>query len=473
MQLRIKNRCSLYVAAVGILVAIALAQRASGQTTGASDTLTLNVNETGSLPAGVLISPDGVLSKQVFGDPGGVLRQQRAAAAKAALGADVRALSMMRKISLTRLEQILASRQNVPTDEMRYLAGLLRIQYVFFYPESNDVVIAGPAEGWMTDLAGRVVGLVTNRPVVQLQDLVVALRAFPPGKRTEGKTIGCSIDPTKDGLAAMQQFLRQLGGRATPGDTQFIVTGLKNSLGLQVVSINGISPKTNMARILVEADYRMKLIGIGLEQPPVKMVSFIQSANPAQVAHNALFRWFFIPDYQCVRTTDDRLGMELVGDGVKLVGEDELVAANGQRSSKASGSSRASQTFVASFTKHYSELAVRSPVYAELRNVIDMAIAAAFIQQEDYYGKAHWSLPVLGSEAAFPVETQPAPKRVESAVAAVWKGNRLTTPIGGGVRIEATTALEKENKLADEGGKVSQMRQKLKVDLPPGRWWWD
>ena len=40
-------------------------------------------------------------------------------------------------------------------------------------------------------------------------------------------------------------------------------------------------PKTHFAQVLVEADYRMKLIGIGLEQPPVRMVSYVDRANPA------------------------------------------------------------------------------------------------------------------------------------------------------------------------------------------------
>ena len=62
---------------------------------------------------------------------------------------------------------------------MRYLAGLLRVRYVFYYPDSKDIVLAGPAEGWVPDPAGRIVGITSRRPVVQLQDLVVALRAFP------------------------------------------------------------------------------------------------------------------------------------------------------------------------------------------------------------------------------------------------------------------------------------------------------
>ena len=50
-------------------------------------------------------------------------------------------------------------------------------------------------------------GITSGRPVVQLQDVVVALRAFPSGGNAT-PLIGCSIDPTQEGLAAMQQFLR-------------------------------------------------------------------------------------------------------------------------------------------------------------------------------------------------------------------------------------------------------------------------
>ena len=82
---------------------------------------------------------------------------------------------------------------------------------------------------------------------------------------------------------------------------------------------------------MVEADYRMKLIGIGLEEPPVRLTSYVDRANPAPVASNALQRWYFVPDYQCVRVSDDALAMQLVGDGVKLVGEDEVVSKDGKR----------------------------------------------------------------------------------------------------------------------------------------------
>lgn len=421
--------------------------------------------------AGVVVDAEGVLQKRSFADPRGRLFQQRAAAARASLGAEVADFSKMRKVSLNRLEAAIVARHGAPTDAMRYLAGLIRLRYVFFYPESGDIVIAGPAEGWATDASGRVMGLTSGRPTLQLQDLVVALRAFPPsGQGT--RLIGCSIDPTQEGLVAMQNFLRRIGSYATPAQTQFIVRGLRDSLGPQVVSVNGVSPKTHFARVMVEADYRMKLIGIGLEKPPVQMVSFIDRANPAQVSRNALQRWYFIPDYECVRMSDDRLAAELVGDGVKLVGENEVVTGSGERQ-RASRESRASQAFVSSFTKNYPELAERSPVYAELRNLIDMTVAAALIQQEDYYGEAGWQVEFFGDEGAFSIETYNAPQHVGTAATARWKGNRLMTPVGGGVHIEPKVALHEDNLLSDDDAQVAELHRELQPQLEKGQWWWD
>ena len=101
---------------------------------------------------------------------------------------------------------------------------------------------------WM--LLSASVRLTSGRPVVQLQDLVAALRAFPPGGSPTG-LIMCSIDPSKEGLAAMQNFLRSIGSTAVPGDTAAIVDGLRTSMGLQKVRVEGVSPKTRFAQVMV------------------------------------------------------------------------------------------------------------------------------------------------------------------------------------------------------------------------------
>jgi hypothetical protein len=310
-----------------------------------------NVNVTGG-QAGVFVDAQGVLRRNIVNDPTGMLRRQQVAASQAALPRELSRPSELRKVSLTRLENALAANGGVLTDEMRYLAGLLRLRYVFLYPDSGDIVLAGPAEGWAPEPDGRMTGLRTGRPVLQLQDLVVALRAFPPNQ-AKTPMVGCSIDPTQEGLASMQRFLQSTGRYANPSQTMHLANGLRSSLGLQNVRVDGIPAETHFAHVLVEADYRMKMIGIGLEDPRVRgLTSYVSLANPAQVSRNALARWYFVPEYQCVRTSDDGMAMELVGDGVKLVGEQELVSAGGERSA-VSGGSRASQAFVTSFTRAF------------------------------------------------------------------------------------------------------------------------
>src|SRR5690606_32784395 len=144
----------------------------------------------------------------------------------------------------------------------------------------------------------------------------------------------------------------------------------------------------------------------------------------AQIARNALQRWFFVPDYKRIKVTEDGLAAEFVGSGVKLVGEDEVVSEHGGRQGTASQSA-ASRKFTQSFTEHYGELAERAPVYGQLRICIDLLVAAAFIQQQDLYGQAGIDLGALGDESAYPIETYNAPKQVAAAVNSMWKGRRL------------------------------------------------
>lgn len=438
--------------------------------------------------AGILIDPQGLLSglevdeqgrvrKVIHADPGARLTRQRLAAAKAALNADLAKPNALRKVSLTRLEAAVRDaldHNRKPSDEMRFLAGLTRIRYVFFYPDSGDVVIAGPAEGWFQDLAGHMIGMQSGRPVLELQDLIVALRTYGPDK-SEGPVIGCSIDPTPEGLAAFKKAYRELYGNVTPNDEDYIVETLHDSLGLQKVRVLGVPSDTHFAQVLVEADYRMKLIGIGLERPQVKggFATWVDRADPGAFSRNALVRWYFVPDYQSVRISDDHLAIELVGEGVKLVGEDEVVRADGQRAGTGRAS-RASQAFTKSFTQKYPEIARRTPIYAQLRTMVDMAIAAAHIQREDFYGKANWQMETFGSEELLPVQNFQAPLEVDAVITSVWKHGTLMTPIGGGVHIEPRIALEPSNLLDDKGAQVGQARQATQLDhLKPGQWWWD
>ena len=425
--------------------------------------------------AGVVIDAQGVLRMNVVRDLGLSKAQRRAAAQE--LSGELQTHSKFRKVALSRLEaevaKAAATGHGIPED-MTKLAGLTRVQYVFIYPgegsEPGEVVIAGPAEPWITDATGRVVGINTGSPTMLLEDLAAAMRAFPPGQPSD-VLVGCSIDPRQSGLAAMQAYIKKLGKVNPKASVNDIVMGMANALGPQDVRVDGVSPATHFAQVMVEADYRMKLIGIGLERAPVKMSTWIELASAGSVAQNALQRWYFVPDYQCIRVSEDDLAFELVGRGVKLCGADEVVMPDGRRMS-ANRADKASKLFTDTFTKKYVDIAVRSPVYGQLRNVIDLSIVAAYLQEHDAYGRVSWGAERLRDEGVYAIERYEVPTAVEPAINAVFRGSRLLTPIGGGVTIQPRMALDGPNLIMDEDGHVAKAHATAK-DLPAGRWWWD
>ncbi|MBX3425141.1 MAG: DUF1598 domain-containing protein [Pirellulales bacterium] len=424
--------------------------------------------------SGVAVDADGVVRSLTDVDPTGQLMIMRAQQAVAKLEGKLARPSQLRKVSLTRLVRLVnqsIAEGHGPDDVMKHLAGLTRIQYVFYYPDTKDVVLAGPAEGWFETPAGRVIGLETGRPTMELQDLAAALRVFAP--ESQGSSfVYCSIDPTQDGLARMQEFLGQVGRTINFNDEEMIVEGLQDSLGMQTITVGGVPANTHFAQVMVEADYRMKLIGIGLERPPVRIASFVSLANAATIARNALQRWYFVPNYQRIKVSEDKNAAEFVGNGVKLVGEDEVVDASGGRAGT-QGQSGASQKFTRGFTERYPQLAEMEPVYGQLRNCIDMLIAAAFIKHQGYYEAAGLSLGALGDESQYKLESYNAPKHVATAVNAMWKGNRLLTPVGGGVEIRAEQAIDPANMLSDDGS-AAKARDEIDLkDLPADQWWWD
>ncbi len=418
---------------------------------------------------------------RVFNDSSGELTRQRFQAARQALATELQTPSPLRKISLNRLEAHIGERlaDNEGLDDaIRNLAGLTRITHVFFYPESGDIVIAGPAEGFYMDASGRMVGMHTGQAILQLEDLLVALRAYSPTAPST-QVIGCSIDPTQEGLSRYQATYADLKAKTQSnqipvrGNEQAIMDALRQALGKQVVTIQGVPDNSHFAQVLVEADYRMKMIGIGLEQPPVKISSWAENVKFRAIAKNALQRWYFTPDYQRISVNHDETAMQLVGNGVKLIGANERVESDGSRNSSAAVD-RASNNFTRQFTEKFAALSEKSPVYAQLRNLMDMSIVAAFIKEMDYYGKVNWEMNLFADESKLPVQTYRTPTHVEPLVNGMWKDGQFAAPIGGGVTIQPRLALTVDNLQVDEEGQVDEVRASISLDqLSEGQWWWD
>jgi hypothetical protein len=456
-------RCALTIAAIFGITAAAWAHDPPVATTVQLPTF------------GVAVAADGVLSVKLFEDPGGKLRGQRLAAAKVQLPGKLFAPAKLRHVSLVALERALATRRQAgqpPDDAMSHLAGLQRLEYVFCFPERKDIVIAGPAEGWIADASGRAVGISTGRPVLELADLAVALRAFPPNSR-KPVFLGCSIDPNPESLGRLVEFQTTVPRVVRENERDEVAArmakGQRDALGFADVRVFGVPANSHFAQVLLEADYRMKLIGIGLEEPPVRMTTFLSALTAPP--RNALQRWWFTPNYDCVKVSDDRLAMELLGQGVQLQTEDKVIGPDGSLMDHVGPPNKASELFTQAFTKKYVEISDRLPVYAQMRNLFDLAVAAAYIRQQDFYGQTGWQSTVIRDEQAFPVATLPTPKKVACVVNAVWKGNRLLSPAGGGVSAAPEEALDAKRVVKDSDGKLNGVR--IKQPAAAEDWWWD
>ncbi len=412
---------------------------------------------------GVLIDAQGVV-RQADAESIGQLQEVRQAALEELAG-DLGQSSPLRKISLKRLQAALADRRasGVPiSDEMRFLAGVQRIRYVLAYPETADIVLAGPAEPWHVDEQAHVVGS-GGRPVMLLDDLVVALRS---AEEAEQSGISCSIDPTQEGLQRLQEFVAARGATKPDAET---VARLEQELGPQEITLEGVSDSTHFARVLVAADYRMKRLAMNLDRSPVRgLPNYLALAKASgRGVAQIMPRWWLAADYEPLLTDRERLAWELSGRGVKALTEDDLLAADGTRRQTGTASAAAAK-WAANMTTHYDELSLKVPIFGELRNLMDLAVVAALVVNEDLADRTGCSLDLFLDPGALAVAKFEVPKSIDSKASLLHKGKQWLICVSGGVAVDSWEVIER----VEESKSTETIRAQA---LPPddGRWWWD
>ena len=231
----------------------------------------------------------------------------------------------------------------------------------------------------------------------------------------------------------------------------------------------GVSPDTHFAQVLVEADYRMKLIGIGLEDPPVKMTTFIDKATPAVAAQRPAP--LVLRARLQVRPNGRRRHRDGTGRRRREAGRRERSGA-GRRHAAGFGRPEERRQHAVHDDLHARSIRKsprRKPVYAQLRNLIDMSIAAAFIQQQDYYGQAELEGRHADERREVPDSDLPSSAASRHGRDERVEGESLLTPVAGGVTIQARQALTKENLIADERGQDGPRSPRDVPEKPPSR----
>lgn len=371
----------------------------------------------------------------------------------------------LRKVSLKAIEAELRKLGNhhvteLP-DEIRYLAGIQRIQFVLLYPESNDIVIAGPGEGWKLDGKGNVIGVTTGRPVLQLEDLLVAFRTVEAARQGQ---LSCSIDPTPEGRQRYAELVK-----ANKVFSPALVQQTEKALGDQKVTVSGAPDTSHFARVLVAADYKMKRIGMKLEPSPVKGVTSYIDLAPAR-NENMMPRWWMAANYEPLGRSEDGLAWELKGTGVKVLTEDDFVD-NAAGTARGSGkASPAAQKWSEQFTAKFDELAVKEPAFGELRNVMDMSIVAALFAKENLASKAKCDLRELtAANGQARLHASVAPTKVATQCSVMKKGSSWIVTASGGVSINSWEVADKTEVVPA----IGETREKAKAPASngDGLWW--
>lgn len=281
-------------------------------------------------------------------------------------------------ISLPRLEQevmrLVEAGQPIPPS-IQYLDGLYDLEFVWVDPQNHDLVLVGPAGPWEENDQGIAVNRKTGRAVMTLDDLVVALRSVVHGRGV----MGCSIDPRPGQFEQIAQYLAK---HSVTNDRQR--QALRTAVGPQDAVVFGVPRTSHAAHVLLTADYHLKLLAMGHVDGGRDLPSYLDLCGPDDPTSEVIRWWFTLGSVEIEHDPAQRY-FRFDGTALELKTERQLI--NRQR---AADPSLPAQQFVGKFNQHFASLQKRFPLYGQLENVFELAIAAQTIHSYQLMEKSDW-----------------------------------------------------------------------------------
>jgi len=370
-------------------------------------------------PAGVYIDADGVLRTRQSGNEEMAAQRLRARALNAPSKAqDLTCVSLPRLVE--QVKSLTEASKPLP-DDVRFLSGLTQIRYVFVYPQEHDLLIAGPSEPYDASGKSEPHGKVTGRPVLHLDDLVMALRS--------PRTFGCSLDPHPDSLNRCNAVMKEYASATLAAR----MNALKDAMGPQQVRMFGAPGGSRMAFVTVAADYKLKRLILGLDAMPVPGVG-----SPVDNTRAAGNRFWFEADYAPLLVSADDDAFELRGP--------RLVLKAGAFSFDTKGATETSKAFARRFSDKFPQLATVVPLFADLQNLADLSVVANLIRKDRLDQKAGVDLSWLTAGDHYKPAPIPTPTTAETLVN--YTNGSL---VAGGVTLNAASVVAAERERDAKG----------------------
>lgn len=368
-------------------------------------------------PQGVYIDSEGVLRTRKE-DKRGRLKELRNRIKAKKGPRDLVYVSLPRIFA--RARKAVEAGEPIP-EKIRYLGGMVKLRYVFVYPEENDLVIAGPAEPVDANNLFRPLGKSTGRPVLQLDDLVVALRVAGPGKSP--RRIGCDIEVTPEIAERVKAKIREVAPKAQSMGVRNAADEVAKAGGKQPVTYYSLPKDCRFAFVCVEADYVLKHLALGLFRSPVRRLkSYNELIRKPERAH----RFSLETHYDAIVVSPRHDAFELTGPSLKV--NTGLLQRLGRQKGKPS---RAARRFVDGCNRYWDELSRHILSWSDLANLSDLSVLAAIIGKEELHKKAAWDLSWVLDPKGYPVAEVKCPRYAHRLANYSYAGNMLLFTSGG------------------------------------------
>jgi hypothetical protein len=420
----------------------------------------------GQFPGGILITPGGLIRGATTVKANELRRDLRQAAQKQ-LTADLNPVSPLRCVSLKGLDEAITAslrRGEELSPEMRHLAGLTQVDWVLIDTQRHDLIIAGPAEGFASIAGGRSLGVASGRPVLCLDDLLVSLRL-----ENLHAPLGCSIDPDAERLAASQRWLSQNSSPATRGVAQQRLEHMVALQGEWNITTFGLPEGCRMSLAMIEADYLMKRLAIGVDQSGIR--GFRSSFALAKPGDNMMRRWWFAPKDDFVQCDESRTMFRFSGARMQLMAQEELMDANGNLTD-AGFTQSSSEQFAKLFSEKLPLLAEKFPAFADLQNILDLTSVATIMRMAMAQGLLDWQPDMMAAHDTLSAATYSVPTTTMPMLNVKMSGGSLVIgAFSGGVSLRPQDTVTR-----------ARIRTRTELSVPqtsfekpsaPDRWWWN
>jgi hypothetical protein len=374
-----------------------------------------------------------------------------------------RQASKLRTISLKQIDASLAESRKrglQPAVDLLQLAGLSRITYVKVLVAEEDVLLAGPA--------------VDSEYGFLLQDLATTASLIS----AQTAPMGCSIEPTNEGLLAAQQFLNERGVTERLGrNPRQVVEQIQEKVGAHAVRVFGMSPQSTTAIALLDADEHMKRVGFGtaVTNPPIRSY-FDFLDEQTVVPKQSMIRWWFAFSDEPIAVAGSSDIFQLPENCVCVMSEQQWVSQQAVRL-PTGARDEAADSFATEMSQHLPHLRKSHPSYARLCGVFETGLALQLaIETTGQADLNAWfpNLCNLGRALATSEEIAP-PKTVEGLT--TWhrlKSGTIVAVVSGGVKMDPKHVAAQSN--WNEAKFLAPSSVPNQTSVPTSAhaaWWWD